>query len=253
MQADLAPDDPHRRDLEVVLRNARVLLAHVNDLLDSSKIEASKLELEYSDLDLSHLVRLVANNFETLAVDRSVQFVVVAPELVHAQVDSPRLQQVLLNLLSNAFKFTPKNGTVRLELKGRTGDGRGPHRGGRLRARHRARPARRGVRALPPARQRLHPAHRRHRPRAAHRPGTDLPARRHPRHRQRPGGWRPVRGGAAAGGAAGHRRADGRRRRRRPAPGAADRPPATSPRPTVRRRRPAPRRRSSWSSRTTRT
>ena len=116
MQADLAPDDPHRRDLEVVLRNARVLLAHVNDLLDSSKIEASKLELEYSDLDLSHLVRLVANNFETLAVDRSVQFVVVAPDLVHAQVDSPRLQQVLLNLLSNAFKFTPKDGTVRLEL-----------------------------------------------------------------------------------------------------------------------------------------
>ncbi|HXN62060.1 MAG TPA: histidine kinase dimerization/phospho-acceptor domain-containing protein, partial [Acidimicrobiales bacterium] len=118
MQADLAPDDPHRHDLEVVLRNARVLLAHVNDLLDSSKIEASKLELEYSDLDLSHLVRLVANNFETLAVDRSVQFVVVAPELLPAQVDSPRLQQVLLNLLSNAFKFTPRDGTVRLELKG---------------------------------------------------------------------------------------------------------------------------------------
>jgi signal transduction histidine kinase len=117
MQADLAPDDPHRHDLEVVLRNARVLLAHVNDLLDSSKIEASKLELEYIDLDLSHLVRLVANNFETLAVDRSVQFVVVAPQLVHAQVDSPRLQQVLLNLLSNAFKFTPKHGTVRLELR----------------------------------------------------------------------------------------------------------------------------------------
>ena len=106
--------------------------------------------------------------------------------------------------------------------EGRPGDGRGAHRGGRLRARHRARPARRGVRALPPARQRLHPAHRRHRPRAAHRPRTGLPARRHPRHRQRPGGWRPVRGGPAAGGAAGHRRADGRRRRRRPAPGTAD-------------------------------
>ncbi len=116
IQAELSPEDPHRHDLEVVLRNARVLLARVNDLLDSSKIEASKLELEYSDLDLSHLVRLVANNFETLAADRAVEFVVVAPELVHAQVDSVRLQQVLLNLLFNAFKFTPERGTVRLAL-----------------------------------------------------------------------------------------------------------------------------------------
>jgi signal transduction histidine kinase len=116
IQAELAPEDPHRHDLEVVLRNARVLLARVNDLLDSSKIEASKLELEYSDLDLSHLVRLVANNFETLAADHAVEFVVVAPELVHAQVDTVRLQQVLLNLLFNAFKFTPERGTVRLEL-----------------------------------------------------------------------------------------------------------------------------------------
>jgi signal transduction histidine kinase len=117
-EADLAPDDPARHDLEVILRNARVLLTHVNDLLDTSKIEADKLELEYAELDLAHLVRIVANNFETLAVDRSVQFVVVAPEdQVPAQVDPGRVQQVLLNLLSNAFKFTPADGTVRIELR----------------------------------------------------------------------------------------------------------------------------------------
>ncbi len=114
---ELAPDSPGRRDIEVVLRNARVLLGHVNDLLDTSKIEAAKLELKYAELDLAHLVRLVANSFETLAVDRAVHFVVVAPESeVAAQVDPGRVQQVLLNLLSNAFKFTPKDGTVRIEL-----------------------------------------------------------------------------------------------------------------------------------------
>jgi len=119
--ADLAPDDPHRRQLEVILRNARVLLGHVNDLLDTSKIEAAMLELSYTELDLSHLVRLVANNFETLAHDRSVDFFVLAPDdAVPAQVDAGRVQQVLLNLLSNAFKFTPPHGTVRIELKGVT-------------------------------------------------------------------------------------------------------------------------------------
>ncbi|HWD54378.1 MAG TPA: ATP-binding protein [Acidimicrobiales bacterium] len=117
-EGELAPDSPSRRDLEVVLRNARVLLGHVNDLLDTSKIEAAKLELEYAELDLAHLVRIVANSFETLAVDRAVHFVVVSPETeVAAQVDPGRVQQVLLNLLSNAFKFTPKDGTVRIELR----------------------------------------------------------------------------------------------------------------------------------------
>ena len=58
--AELASDDPHRRDLEVVLRNARALLGHVNDLLDASQLEASKLDLDYSTVDLSHLVRLTA-------------------------------------------------------------------------------------------------------------------------------------------------------------------------------------------------
>jgi signal transduction histidine kinase len=52
-----------------------------------------------------------------LAVDRSVDLVVRAPERVPAQVDPTRLQQVLLNLLSNAFKFTPADGTVRVELR----------------------------------------------------------------------------------------------------------------------------------------
>ena len=116
--ADLRADDPHRYELGVILRNARVLLGHVNDLLEASKIEAAKLDLDYSELDLGHLVRLVANNFETLALDRSITFTVRTPDhAVPAQGDPTRLQQVLLNLLSNAFKFTPPDGTIRIELR----------------------------------------------------------------------------------------------------------------------------------------
>jgi signal transduction histidine kinase len=122
--SDLPVVDPNRADLDMVLRNARLLLGHVNDLLDASKIEAARLDLEYTEIDLGHLVRLVANSFETLAADRSVHFVVRAPRVdLPAQLDSLRVQQVLLNLLSNAFKFTPANGTVRVELLGVTAGG----------------------------------------------------------------------------------------------------------------------------------
>ncbi|HVT42547.1 MAG TPA: ATP-binding protein [Acidimicrobiales bacterium] len=122
--SELPPDDPNRRDLDMVLRNARLLLGHVNGLLDASKIEAARLDLEYTEIDLGHLVRLVANSFETLAADRSVHFVVRAPDGgLPAQLDTLRVQQILLNLLSNAFKFTPANGTVRMELLGVTAGG----------------------------------------------------------------------------------------------------------------------------------
>jgi signal transduction histidine kinase len=122
--AGLEPEDPHRHDLEMILRNARVLLGQVNDLLDTSKIEAAKLDLDYTELDLGHLVRLVANNFETLALDRAITFVVRAPDhAIPVQVDPARVQQVLLNLLSNAFKFTPPDGTIRIELREGTDGG----------------------------------------------------------------------------------------------------------------------------------
>ncbi len=115
--AQAAADDPHRHDLEVILRNARLLLTQVNDLLDASKLEAGKVELGYTDVDLAKLVRFVSAHFETVAADRGITFSVKAGERVPAELDSGRVQQALLNLLSNAVKFTPDNGTIRVELR----------------------------------------------------------------------------------------------------------------------------------------
>ena len=117
MLAQCAADDPRRRDLEFVVRNARLLLSHVNDLLDASKLEAGKVELDYADVDLAHLVRLVAARFETVTADHGITYTVRADGRVPAQLDPGRVQQVLLNLLSNAAKFTPDKGAIRIELK----------------------------------------------------------------------------------------------------------------------------------------
>jgi len=59
-----------RESAEVVARNARMLLKHVNDLLDMSKLEARKLKIELQDIDVAALVRLVASHFAILAEDR---------------------------------------------------------------------------------------------------------------------------------------------------------------------------------------
>ncbi|MET0385028.1 MAG: ATP-binding protein [Polyangiales bacterium] len=109
--------DEQRRDAELVLRNARTLLRHVNDLLDVSRLEAGKLEPTYGRCDLSKLVRRAASYFDSLASERGMRFVVEAPETLPSELDPELLQRVLLNLLANAFKFTPAAGQIRISLK----------------------------------------------------------------------------------------------------------------------------------------
>jgi signal transduction histidine kinase len=106
-----------RRDLETVARNGQLLLKQVNDLLDAAKLEAGKLEARYTEADLSGLVRLSADYFASLSTERQIVLEVDVPEHLPAQVDVEKLQRVLINLLSNAFKFVPARGQVRLALR----------------------------------------------------------------------------------------------------------------------------------------
>ena len=110
-------DDDARRDLDVIVHNARLLLNHVNDLLDVSKLEAGKMGLKYGDVDMARLVRLTAVHFDLLAQERRIRFSVEADAILRGQVDPEKFQRVLLNLLSNAFKFTPEGGRIRCTLR----------------------------------------------------------------------------------------------------------------------------------------
>src|SRR5262249_14122722 len=95
------------RDLETVERNAQALLKHVTDLLDVAKLEAGRMELARTSLDLVPLARRTASLFDGVARERVVELTVDAPETLVLVADSEKLERVLLNLLSNAMKFVP--------------------------------------------------------------------------------------------------------------------------------------------------
>jgi PAS domain S-box-containing protein len=112
---ELSEED--RNDLEVVDRNARILLKQVNDLLDIAKLEAGKMTIRFVETDLGNLFRLIASNFENLAREKNISYKIDIPSRLVAEVDPEKMQRVILNLLSNAFKFTPEGGIIRCELQ----------------------------------------------------------------------------------------------------------------------------------------
>ncbi|HEY1615786.1 MAG TPA: ATP-binding protein [Rhizomicrobium sp.] len=97
-------------------RSGQHLLELVNDVLDLAKLEAGKLELRESDIDLGDLVddvvTLMRNRADAARVELRTSGAAALPAL---RADRRLVKQVLLNLLSNAIKFTPEDGTVSLD------------------------------------------------------------------------------------------------------------------------------------------
>jgi signal transduction histidine kinase len=105
-----------KHELKSIERNARLLLKQVNDLLDMAKLEAKKMDLQYAEIDLAKFVRRTAAHFESLALERRISYGIETPDSLNAQVDEDKLERVVLNLLSNAFKFTPEKGSISCSL-----------------------------------------------------------------------------------------------------------------------------------------
>ncbi len=110
-------EGPARRDLEGICRNGRFLLKQVNDLLDISKLDAGKLKPVYTLTDVAQQVRMTAGHFETVAQDRNITLTVDADAPIPAETDLDQLHRILLNLMSNAMKFTPPGGKVRISAR----------------------------------------------------------------------------------------------------------------------------------------
>src|SRR5438093_1517890 len=93
------------------------LLKHVTDLLDIAKLDAGKMTVHFSSVDLVKLLRGSAAYFESLAREKKIELTVVTPGPVITRADPEKLQRVFLNLLSNAFKFTPAGRPIRCALR----------------------------------------------------------------------------------------------------------------------------------------
>ncbi|MBY0452017.1 MAG: response regulator, partial [Bdellovibrionaceae bacterium] len=106
-----------RENAENILTSSDNLLTVINDVLDLSKIEAGQMRIEKLDFNLSHLIADVINNTKNLAAQKNIKLVsIVPPVYSNVRGDAHRLRQVLLNLVSNAIKFTEK-GSVKLVVE----------------------------------------------------------------------------------------------------------------------------------------
>lgn len=104
--------------LEKIEVSSGHLLALINDILEMSRIENGKIQLEYEPISLERLFGDIKNVFQEQMNEKNIDFKVYSSMVEHDYVwcDEKNLTRVLINLLGNALKFTPENGAVSLSL-----------------------------------------------------------------------------------------------------------------------------------------
>ena len=114
---DLSGDQPEKRNRHagIIIDESQRLSRIVDDILHLSQIQAGELKLEKQPVDLRQMMEQTAEAFQLLADQHRIQLVLVCEGPCHVTGDPRRLEQVLVNLLSNAFQHTPAEGMVRIE------------------------------------------------------------------------------------------------------------------------------------------
>jgi len=109
-------NERQREQLTVVRRNANHLLSLINDILDISRIEAGRVELSPEEFSLDDLVREVVETLSPAASEKGLELLPEVPEGITLFSDKRRMKQVLINLVSNAVKFTDQ-GSVKITAR----------------------------------------------------------------------------------------------------------------------------------------
>ncbi|HVD60822.1 MAG TPA: MASE1 domain-containing protein [Gemmatimonadaceae bacterium] len=115
-------NDAQREALQRVQRSQRHLLSLINDLLNLTRIETGRVDFEISEVPLEPLVAEAVSMIEPLLASHDLRCDIVdspyAPDLeIRVRIDREKTQQILLNLLNNAIKFTPHGGRITVEAR----------------------------------------------------------------------------------------------------------------------------------------
>jgi len=101
-----------------VIESGRHLLSLINDILDLSKVEAGKMELELAECSVEEIIERAMVMFKEKAFKHRIKMEIeIGKEVENIIVDERKIKQVLFNLLSNAMKFTPEGGSVRIAAR----------------------------------------------------------------------------------------------------------------------------------------
>lgn len=122
--AQLAEADnlsPRQRTLiKIADKNVRILKRLINQILDFRKYENGKLDLRLTEMDFGRAVRDWAESFFSIARKRDIKLTIETPqpdEPMPVALDAEKIERVFFNLLSNAFKYTPDNGTIKVSYE----------------------------------------------------------------------------------------------------------------------------------------
>lgn len=113
----LMHDSPYLPELELIHKNAERLLRVINQILDFRKIENQQEKLKIRETDMVSFIREVMVYFDSMARNRHINYT-FNTELKNCLlwIDTEQIEKILVNLLSNAFKFTPDNGSISIGL-----------------------------------------------------------------------------------------------------------------------------------------
>lgn len=115
----------HRRMLQMVERNTKILIQLVSEILDFRKVQNNKAVLKLNRFNLGETLRLWADDFGAVTSRKGIKVQVDAPaDAAQATIiaDRDKLARVFFNLMSNAVKYTPKDGTITITLKHNEGE-----------------------------------------------------------------------------------------------------------------------------------
>ena len=110
-------ESPYASDLGLIQKNANRLLRVINQILDFRKVEGKQEKLAVREIDLVPFVGEIKSYFDSMASVRVISYTFTSSiKQCTLWIDPDLLERVFFNLLSNAFKFTPEGGSVRIEL-----------------------------------------------------------------------------------------------------------------------------------------